>query len=428
MVMDSIRRLIRTTGPNPALTPRPRSVSWSRSYSGVSVTEETAIGLSAVYRSIVLIATTAGGLPLHVYRELPDGSRQRIRPEGMRVLWDKPNPDMTRQTFWEVVFGHEVMGDAFIFVVKDRNGDPLELWPIEPSRVKIGRTPEGRKVYQVDDLDPMIDYSSGGEIIHIPNFGRDGLRGLSPIKASPAVVSLGLSSQEYADRFFGADSTPNGLLSSDQDLTMEQAQEIADLWEATHQGLERQHRIAVLGRGANFHPVSISPHDAQLLEERRFQLSEIARLFGVPPHMLGDVDRSTSWGSGIEEQTHGFLTFTLQAHINRFEHAVNDSLLRKGSTGRFLKFDLGGLLRGTTLQRYQAYAVGYGRWLSVNEIRRDEDLSPIEGGDDVLAPQNLIPLEDLAAVQGEAEGGAGNEPSGAPPDLPAGSSSNGTGP
>lgn len=424
MVLDSIRRRIRTSGSNLALAGRDgswpgfgpiRLVSgpdyWpARSFSGVTITDEAALGLSAAYRSIVLIATTAGGQPIHVYEVDGDGNRNRVEDDATRYLWDRPNPEMTNQTFWETVIGHEVMGDAFLFIVKNRREQPLELWYIEPWRVRTGRTSEGRKVYEVDNEYVLVDFADGGEVIHVPNWGRDSLRGISPIKVANSAISLGISAQEYAERFFSQDSTPRGVLTSDQVLSPEQADALSARWTRLNSGPANAHRTAVLGAGAKFQAVSVSPEDAQLLEERRFQLAEIARLFGVPPHMLGDTERSTSWGTGIEEQTRGFLTFTLQAHINRFEQAINYALLRRAETRRYVRFDMTGLLRPNALQQAQLHALGYGRWLTPNDIRRDLDLPPVEGGDELLAAQNLVPLDQLSAVQGTGE----------PADLPGG--------
>lgn len=409
ILSNAISRL-RTSGSNPALgEQRASGLAWpARSLSGITVTDDKALGLTAVYRSVTLISTTAGGQPIHVHHEKADGTAERLKTDDTRYLWGRPNREMTRQTYWETVVGHETMGDAFLFVVKDgrgrvmpksqaQPGDDWGVWYVEPWRTQTGRTSDGRKIYVVDHNEdaPMIDFAEGGEIIHVPNWGRNSLRGINPLSIAPAAISLGLSAQEYAERFFSQDSTPRGLLTSEQVISPEDADRIIARWERNNATLARAHRIAVLGNGAKFQPISISPEDAQLLEERRFQLAEIARLFGIPPHMLGDTERSTSWGSGIEEQTRGFLTFTLQPHINRFEQAIDDALLKREGTDRYVKFDLGGLLRPNLLQRYQAYAMGYGRWLTPNDIRRDEDLPPIDGGDELLAAVNLVPIDQL---------------------------------
>lgn len=379
----------------------------TRTASGFIVTADNALSLSAVYASVRLLATTAAGLPIHVYEESADGAPTAVRTSDTQYLWGDPNNEMTPQTFWEAVIGHEVLeGDAFIYVSKNGRGDvALEeraspgdmwgIWYIEPWRVRVGRTTDGRKVYQVDNEDVLFDFRAGGEIVHVPNWARSSLRGVNPISMARSAIGLASASQEYAERFFSQDSTPRGALSTDQDLSPEQADKLAAQWERNNAGLDKAHRTAVLSNGAKFQAISVNPDDAQLLEERRFQLSDIARFFGIPPHMLGDTERSTSWGTGIEEQTRGFLTYTLQAHINRIEQAIDSALLKRSKTNRYVKFELGGLLRPNLLQRYQAHALGYGRWLTANNIRRLEDLPDIAGGDDLLTMTNMIPVEQL---------------------------------
>ena len=158
----------------------------------------------------------------------------------------------------------------------------------------------------------------------------------------------------------------------------------------------------MLSHGAKFQQITLDPEKTQMQELRQFQGEEVARLLGIPPHLLGFTEKVTSWGAGIAEQSRGFFVFTLQAHINRFEQAINDALLVRELTDRYVKFDVDGILRGTPLQRAQVHALGFGRWLVPNDIRRDEDLPPIEGGDTLAVPSNLIPIEDLGSNFAEA--------------------------
>lgn len=398
---------IRTSGANVAL--KESMTQWpfwsSRSMSGPTVTDESALGLTAFYRGVVLIASTAGGQPIHVFEETPEG-KNRLKTVETSYLWRRPNPEMTNQTFWETVIGHEVMGDAFLFVVKNRDGGVATserpnadgdwgIWYIEPWRVRTGRTKAGQKVYEVDNELPMIDYKDGGEIVHVPNWGRDSLRGINPVRVGREAIGLGLSAQEYAARYFSQSETPPGLITTEQSLTPAQAEEISNRWQRQRAGLGKMHRTAVLGNGAKFTQVMINPQDAQLMEARKMQRSEVSTLLGVPPHMIGDTEKASSWGTGLIEQTQGFVTYTLQYHINRFEQAINDALLVRELTNQYVKFDLTGLLRGNALQQAQIYAIGYGRWWTPNDIRRDYDLPPVEGGDEMPAPSNIIALKDL---------------------------------
>lgn len=395
ILSNIIRGRTRTTGPNPALAGYMDSgfSSWpSRTLSGAEISDDKALGLTAVLRSITLISTTAGGLPINVYqRDRGDGASQNIETPQTAYLWDRPNPEMTRQTYWETVIGHEVMGDAFLFVVKNRFDDPLQLWYIEPWRVRTGRTEDGVKVYEVDNKWALIDFASGGEIIHVPNWGRSPLRGINPLKAASGALGLGISSQEYAERFFDEDEIPRGLITTDQVISEEESGRLWARWRA-----QVRRGTPFLGNGAKFQTINITPEEAQLIDERRFQLAEVARIFGIPPHMLGDTERSTSWGTGIEEQTRGFLTFTLQAHINRFEHAINDALLKKFTTRRYVKFELGGLLRPDSLKQAQIFHILIqARVMVPNEARKLLDLPAKEGGDEFLAQGGMMPVSAL---------------------------------
>jgi len=165
----------------------------------------------------------------------------------------------------------------------------------------------------------------------------------------------------------------------------------------------------VLGGGSKFQQVQLDHEKAQLLELRSFQVTEYARLFGLPPHLLADVERTTSWGSGIEEQNRNLMVFTMAAHIRRFELAISDALLVRELTRRYMRFNVAALLRGTTLQQFQAFALGYGRWLTPNNIREMLELPPIDGGDVLPTASNLIPIEDLGTNFKEAPPPRGQE-------------------
>lgn len=419
MVMTRVANRIRRSGPNPATEPASydngfgpvRFVSgpdwWpTRTKTGITMTEEKALGQTALYRCVVLISTTAGGQPIHVYSKDATGNRLDAEDASNAFLWDRPNNEMTNQTYWETVIGHEVNGDAFLFVVKNRRGEVMRkedarpgekwgIWYIEPWRVVTGRTSDGLKIYEVDGGEYVLfDFADGGEVIHVPNWSRNPLRGISPIKLASEALALGISAQEYAERFFAKDSTPRGALSTDANLEEPQANALRERWDAAHGG-ERSGGTAVLSGGLKFQQISVNPDDAQLIEERKYSAAQIAQLYGVPPHMIGEVDRSTSWGTGIEEQTRGFLTFTLQAHINRFEQAINYALLRRRETKRYVKFDMAGLLRPNTKDLMAVLVSGVqGMILSPNEARGDLDLPPLEGGDSLREPLNTAPADE----------------------------------
>ena len=349
---------------------------------GPVVTEDNATELSAVYRCIAIIAETCGALELKTYDIDSTGMPVYVQSVFDRHLWDRPNPEMTRAAFWTTAFAWKVAtGNAYLYAVTGASGLVVELWPLASRRVKVGRSKDGRKVYLIDNEIPEVDIAYGGNVIQIPGFGFDGLQGLSPIRSAAISLGLARAAEEYAARTFSQGSTPGGVIQTDSVLTGEQAEALSTRWERYHRGLANSHRTAVLDRGAKYTSVSINPEDAQLLETRKFQTVEIGRWFGVPPHLIGDVERSTSWGTGIEEQGRGFVTYTLNAHIEAFQQVVSDTLL--GGTSRYVRWDTSPLLRGNLASMMGAYKTGIeGRIIKPNEARAELDMPPYEGGDD----------------------------------------------
>jgi HK97 family phage portal protein len=374
---------------------------------GPTVNDDTALSLTAFYRGISLIAGTVGGLPLQVYQEEIDangveGKTVKLKSKDTAYLWRRPNPEMTRQSFWERIVADEVRGNAFFFVVKNARGGVVQkadvelgvdwgIWHIGRNRVRVGRTSAGVKVYQVDGEYDFVDYSVGGEIVHIPNWGN-GLTGYDPVKIARNALSLGLSAEQYAMRFFSHGGGPDGLITTEQTLTKAQAEEVMKNWNLLHNG-PNSHGTAFLGNGAHYEQTSVDADKAQLYELRGFQVDEVARLLGLPTHLLAAQNTVSTWGAGMEEQNRMLVVFNFQGHINRIEQAVSDDLLQRDITNRYAKMNLAALLRGTTLQRYQAYRLA--TFMTENEKRELEEMEPVEGGDQLLAMTNMVPLEQL---------------------------------
>ena len=237
----------------------------------------------------------------------------------------------------------------------------------------------------------MIDYKDGGEIVHIPNWG-DSLVGYDPVSIASEAIALGLSAQEYAARSIAEGSVPPGILSVEMVLTPEEAAEISEAWHA-----RPPNKAAVLGNGAKFQHINLEPEKLQLEQLRKFQNTQIATLLGLPPFLLGDMDHaSQGGGNGLEEQNRLLIQFNFQGHTNAVEQAVSDSLLVRELTGRYMRVSYGGLLRGTTLQRYQALRIA--DFMTINEKRALEELEPLPDGDELLAPLNLAPLDQLGVI------------------------------
>ena len=358
---------------------------------GVSVTEKTSLSMPAVWQSVNLIAGTCASLPLHAFKK-GDRTRTILTKGTAAELLANPHPDLVPYDFWEIVHAHRLLwGNAYVLMLRNALGVITELWPIHPSRVKVGRTSDaGEKVYAVDggeDAGGLTYMGSENKILHLPAFGYDGICGLSPIRVAAQGIGLALAAEEYAARLFGSGSLASGVLQTEQRMKPEQADALQARWRSKVQGLQHAHEAVVLDSGVKFHQLTIPPEDAQFLESRVFQVREIARMFGVPPHMLMDVEGSTSWGTGIEEQTLGFVIFTLRRWLIRTEQAVSRILTPNTVEA---KYNLNGLLRGAPKDRAEFYTklwnIGV---LSTNDIREFEDMAPVEGGDVRYRPLNM---------------------------------------
>jgi HK97 family phage portal protein len=353
---------------------------------GVRVTEEGAAGLPAVWRAVNVIAGTCAGLPLHAYTRNGDGGAPA---RVTSVLLDDPHPDLTPFELWELVFTHLALwGNAYLLKLRDQLGTVKELWPVHPSRVRAGRASDTSKVYVLDgdEDNPLTDR----QLLHVPGFGYDGVVGVSPIRAARNGLGLALATEDYGGRLFANGSLASGILQTEQRLTKEQADAAKARWREKSAGLANAHEAVVLDAGTKFIQLTIPPEDAQFLETRKFQVTEIARLFGIPPHMLMDVERSTSWGTGIEQQGIGFVVYSLRPWLIRVEQRVSKQLFPRP---RYVRFAVEGLLRGDSQSRAEFYHAGLtDGWLNRNEVRALEDRARVEGGDVFWMPLNMAPI------------------------------------
>jgi len=353
---------------------------------GKLVTPQTAMAISAVWRSVNLISSTCAGLPMGAYRDGPDDIRERVTTGSAADLLRNPHPDMTPLELWELVYGSLCLwGNAYLLKLRNPLGQLVELWWINPSRMKVVRLDNGQKRYVLDgDTDQPY---SDAKILHIPGFGYDGVCGVSPIRAAREGLGLALAAEEFGARFFGNGALATGILQTDQFLDQDTATKLKELWRQGGSGLDTAHDIRVMGSGAKFSQLSIPNDDAQFLETREFQVTEIARWFGIPPHLLMQTEKSTSWGTGIESQNIGLITFTLApGYIYRVEQRMTKTV----SPGPiYVKVNLNGLLRGDSAARADFYVKMFGvGGLSSNDIRRLEEQPPVPGGDTYYVPLN----------------------------------------
>lgn len=362
--------------------------------SSKSVTPETSMQVTAVFACVSLLSETIGSLPLMVYERLDLGKQRASDHPLYSVLHDEPNPEQSSVDFRSTMMAFILLyGNSYAEIVRDGAGNVKQLWPLTPTRVNIVRNKAGKPFYTVDLPDKEMAVLQPDKVLHVRN-----ILGLSPIQQAREALGLSLSAEEYGARFFANDSRPGGILEHPGNLSTEAQARLKASFEASNRGLENRHRVAILEEGMKWHQIGMSPEDSQFLETRRFQTNEIARIFRVPPHMIGDVSGSTSWGTGIEQQTMGFVTYSLRSWLVRWEQEINRKLLTAEERKLyFAEFLVDGLLRGDIKTRYDAYAIArQNGWLNGNEIRRLENMNPVDGLDDYLVNGNMIPAS-LAA-------------------------------
>lgn len=383
--------------------------------SGKTVNERTAMQSAAVYACVRILAEAIAGLPLHIYRYRTDGGKERVPLHPLyHLLHDEPNPEMTSFVFRETLMSHLLLwGNAFAQVVRNGRGQAVALYPLLPNKMEVSRAPNGELVYTYrrDAEESRLNPNSGAvtlrrdEVLHVPGLGFDGLVGYSPIAMAKNAIGLSLATEEFGATFFANGANPGGVL--EHPGVVKDPDRLRESWHAQFSGAN-SHKVAVLEEGLKFHQMSIPPEDAQFLETRKFQIDEIARIFRVPPHMVGDLEKSSF--SNIEQQSLEFVKYTLDPWVVRWEQSLQQSLiLPSEKSAIFIRFNLDGLLRGDYQSRMNGYAVGrQNGWMSANDIRELEDMNRIpaeKGGDLYLVNGNMTKLADAGAFAGQTTQG-----------------------
>jgi HK97 family phage portal protein len=380
------------------------SYLFGRTTSGKNVNEMTALQTTAVYACVRILAEAIASLPIHVYKHTDEGKEQDVNHQLYYLLHDEPNPDMTSFVFRETLMSHLLIwGNAYAQIIRDGRGQVLALYPLLPDRMTVKRDDKGELyyVYQRSEEDNPNFKDKGNiilkksEVLHVPGLGFDGLIGYSPIAMAKNAVGMTLATEEYGASFFANGANPGGVL--EHPGILKDPSKVRESWNQVYQGTNNSHKVAVLEEGMIYKTIGIPPNEAQFLETRKFQINEIARLYRIPPHMVGDLEKSSF--SNIEQQSLEFVKYTLDPWVVRFEQAFKKALLLPDEKKTyFIKFNVDGLLRGDYQSRMNGYAIGrQNGWLSTNDIRRLEDMNPLskeEGGDLYLVNGNMTKLED----------------------------------
>ncbi len=380
---------------------------FGKSTSGKNVNEFTAMQNAAVYACIRILAESIASLPLHVY-EYKNGGKERAPNHPLfNLLHNEPNPEMTSFVFRETMMTHLLLyGNAYAQIIRRANGQVVSLYPLLPNKMSVERDDNSVLFYRYrryNEENP--NFKDKGEIIlrredilHIVGLGFDGLIGYSPIAMARNAIGLSIACEDFGNNFFANGARPSGILKTP--TLIKDPQKLQESWQSMYGGANAG-KVAILEEGMTYESISIPPEDAQFLQTRKFQIAEIARIYRVAPHLIGDLERATF--SNIENQSLEFVKYTLDPYVVRWEQALCKSLLLPSEKSRyFIKFNVDGLMRGDYASRMQGYATArQNGWLSTNDIRELENLNPIsdeEGGNLYLVNGNMIKLKDANKV------------------------------
>ena len=375
-----------------------------RSASGMRVSPDGALRLAAVYACVRILSETMASLPVVVYRQRKDGGKDRVIDHWLYgLLARKPNRFQNPFEWREMLQGHLALrGNAFCQIISNPKGEITELMPIHPDRVRMEVMDSGDFRYRVRMQNGDETVFPRGQIWHLRGLSSDGLMGMSPIELARESLGMALAAQDYGARFFTNDAKPTGgWIEFPGTFKDPEAKRVfRDSYQAAQSGSNRG-KVLVLENGMKFHEVGVTNKDAQFLELRKFQITDIARLFRVPPHMIADLDRATF--SNIEQQSLEFVMHTMTPWAERWEASIESDLMLDGDQLE-VEFDFANLMRGDAASRSAYYQSGIQNgWLTRNEARIAENLNPLQGLDHPLRPLNMVEEEDAEEVEQENE-------------------------
>lgn len=370
--------------------------------SGFAVNEQTSMRVSAVYACTRLISGAIAGLPLPIYERTEDG-RKRVENNPLWFLLnEQPYPTFTAASAWEYMAKCSLLnGDAFKQILRDRLGNITGLKPLVPRTVDV-ETVAGRLRYYVQPSDGKPYGLDQDDMLHFPGYGFDGERSMSVIQYSAyQSIGIALAADNLSGKFYANGASPKHLFETEKAMSADKIDELRKIYDEKYAGPANAGRPMVLTEGMTVKDLSINPADAELLESRKYQVIDIARAFGVPPHMIGAQDTTSSWGTGLEQMVLAFIKFSLQPHLVRYQQELNRKLFR--TSKYFVEFNLDGLMKGDSkaegdyLRQMLGGSQGPG-WATTNEVRRIKNLPPIEGGDTVYVPKGSSNEKTTAPV------------------------------
>lgn len=372
------------------------------SKAGVTVDEETALKYSAVYGCVRIISETIASLPLNVYTRLDKGKNKNTNHNLYRLLHTQPNEEMTSFLWREMALAQILLwGNHYSQIIRDGYNRVLALWALLPERMKVERRQSDKKrIYRYQPQNGSQVIFNENDILHIPGLSFNGLVGKTPLTWYREQIGLGLAMEEYSSRFFSSGMHAGGIFTTPNKLKQDTYDRLKEELKKNYAGLKKSHGTMVLEEGLKFDKMSINPNDAQLLESKKFQLEEIARIFRVPLHLLQNLDRGTF--TNIEHQGIGFVIHTIRPWLVRIEQSMNIKLFAEYEQDKnFAEFLVDGLLRGDTTARFESYRTGIQNAIySPNDVLEMENRNPYEGGDKHFIQLNMQPVEQIGEFMG----------------------------
>jgi len=373
--------------------------------SGVVVNEKTAMRVSTVYRCVSLIAGTIASLPCEVYRRKGDRSEVAEDHPAFWLLHNEPNALMTAKVFWETFMWAALMrGNGYALIGRTALGAPTSVAWVASNCVSPQLSQDKTRLqYVIRTASGETRRFDQDDVLHVPFIGWDGLEGRSPLECARESIGLATAGQEFNERFFSQGNAADIALSYPQSLSPDQAKRLLETFESNRTGLSKMRLPLIVEGGGKAERLDFTAEDSQLLESRSFQVEDVCRFFGVPPHMVGHTEKTTSWGTGVEQQTLGFVQFTLRAILKGIEQEIDRKLLRSGRF--FCKFNMDALLRADSQGRANFYKAALGGtqspgFMTVNEVRALENLPPVPDGDKIYVPVPAAPAGDSSQNTG----------------------------
>jgi HK97 family phage portal protein len=363
-----------------------RDIIGSATGAGVQVTPRTALGIPAALRAVTLLSGAVASLPLKVYRKTEDGREPAIENQVYKLLHQAPNTLITPFIFKELAMNHLLLHGNFYAYIDWQHGKPAALWPLDPAAVTVDRDKDtGRISYKISTIKGQ-QILTPEEVLHILGTTLDGVKGISPITLARESIGGAIAELNHGQSFFKNGANLSGVLQHPGHLGPEAAETLRQSWRDKYSGSGNAGKVAVLEEGMTFQPVALSNKDSQWLESRQVSVLDVARIFGVPPALLGHLEKASY--SSQEAQDLEFLTHSLRPWLTRIEQACNHSLITHSNL--YCEFTTGDLLRTTIDKRYEAYRTALAAgFMSVNEVRQLENLPAVDGGDELYRPLNM---------------------------------------